>query len=236
MSVIKVKHPELFDVIDENGNITSGGDQHWFPKEGFIPPGACGATTASNILAYLLRSRPELYALAQEADLGGIALPLMSTPVLEENDKTQDVNAAPSTKDGYLEFMKRVYRFLYPRVGGLLACHFLEGIAELANEHRIPVSAECLRVPIAQTKRPSFAKAAEFICSSLDANIPVAFLILSGGGVAGLDTWHWVTILAIDDELKSVEILDNTVTLWADLGIWLETSIMGGSFIRLFPG
>ena len=218
MSVIEIKHPELLAVTDGCGPLTAGGDQHWFPKEGFIPPGACGATAASNVLAYLLRARPKLYTLAQETGLGGISSP-----------------AEPNTKDGYLAFMKKVYRFLYPRMGGLMANQFLEGMAELANEYGIPVSAQCLRVPIAQSKRPSFAEAAAFICSSLSNDIPVAFLILSGGSVAALDTWHWVTILAFDEDGRRIKILDNTEVFWAELDVWLETSIMGGSFVRLVP-
>ena len=276
-------------MADGNGKLTVGGDQQWYPKEGFIPPGACGATAASNVLAYLLRSRQGLFALAFEAGLTGLAEPLPSVKhynnsvdietcspvapkysrheqyVIDEEDVTNgstkpfaadnalgdgifsvfgehyknddniEVNAkqAPNTKSGYIGFMKKVYRFLYPRIGGLMADQFLEGIGGLAEEYSLPIAAECLRVPIARSVRPSFADAASFISSSLEADIPVAFLILSGGGVAKLDTWHWVTVLAIDEETKCVQVLDNTEVFWADISAWLGSSIMGGSFVRL---
>ena len=233
MSVIEIKHPELLTVIDENGKLHSGGDQLWFPREGFIPKGACGATTASNILAYMLRTRPELYAFAQESGLDGIEPPVMHTSDQKENTETTVHESNPVNKNSYIEFMKKVYRFLYPRVGGLMANHFMEGMTELAESYSLPVVAESMSVPIALTRRPAFADVAGFVNSSLCADIPVAFLILSGGGVEHLDTWHWVTITALDEGSKQGRILDNTRPFWANIGVWLETSIMGGSFIRL---
>lgn len=219
MDIIGIKNPGLLTVKDEDGNLATGGDQHWYPNEGFIPPGACGATAASNVLAYLLRSRPPLFAIAGKNGLDGLSAP--------------GENGAANAKTGYIGFMKKVYRFLFPRIGGLMTDHFIEGIGGLAEEYMLPVSAECLRVPIAWSVRPSFAETAAFIRSSLAADAPLAFLILSGGGVAKLDTWHWVTVLALDEDAKSVQILDNTETFWADIGVWLGTSIMGGAFVRL---
>jgi hypothetical protein len=211
MNKICIKSCELLTVDCGGGVLTTGGDQYWLPKEGFIPGGACGATTASNILAYLLRTRPELYGLASAAGL----------------------DAPQGDKAGYIEFIKKVYKFLYPRLAGLMINEFLEGIGLLAKEYGLPVFAECLRVPIGRSKRPSFAEAAGFIEESLKADIPAAFLILSNGCVANLDTWHWVTILSISKETGQIDITDNGKVLQADLGEWLGASIMGGAFVRL---
>ena len=226
MSVIGLKFKDLLLVEDEYGSLTTGGDQHWFPKEGFIPPGACGATTASNVLAYLLRSRKELYEKAANAGLEGLAAPV----------DIRHANILPNKKRDFIEFMKKVYRFTYPRIGGLMADAFLEGISGLSEEYRLHITVERLIVPIARSKRPSFVESAEFLMSSLEAELPVAFLILSNGCVEGLDTWHWVTILALDEEGKRVQIADNGNVFWADIETWLDTSIMGGSFVSLRPG
>lgn len=233
MDILEVKNPELLSVEGEDGNLATGGDQHWYPKEGFIPPGACGATTASNVLAYLLRSRPGLFSLARQAGLTGLAEPFPGAKH-SKSDYNFEVGGMPepNTKAGYIGFMKQVYRFFYPRVGGLMADQFLDGAGDLAKEYKLPLAAECLRVPIARQRRPSFADAAAFIGASLEADIPLAFLILSGGSVASLDTWHWVTVLALDEGTKLIKVLDNTAVFQADLGVWLGTSIMGGAFVR----
>ena len=227
MSVIQIKTPGLIAVRDECGKLTIGGDQYWYPSEGFLPPGACGATTASNVLAYLLRSRPELFCIMQKTGLVGL-----EAPFHDSNNPYED-SPAPNTKAGYLSFMKKVYRFLYPRLGGLMVEGFLEGMSELAHEYELPITTEFMRAPIGRSRRPSFSEVAGFLRSSLGSDIPVAFLILSNGCVENLDTWHWVTVLALDEETKRVKILDNTEVFWADLCVWLETSIMGGSFVRL---
>jgi len=60
MSLLTLKHPELISVKDERGVRTVGCDQMWYPREGHIPQGACGAAVASNLLVYFLRSRQEL--------------------------------------------------------------------------------------------------------------------------------------------------------------------------------
>ena len=270
--MIGLKCIELIGVEDGRGAYTVGGDQYWFPKEGYIPPGACGATTGANLLAYMLRSRPELYASAQKAGLDGLAAPVpqddkpyhgLAAPVppdlkrdhglagpVPPDDKPSHglacpippelkpyhglaVPVPPNSKTGYLEFMKKAYKFLAPHIGGLMADDFVEGIERMADEYSLPIATELLKVPIARAKRPSFQDAASFIRASLEDDMPVAFLILSSGYVANLDTWHWVTILALDEDAGSVRIADNGKALPADLGKWLETSIMGGAFVRL---
>jgi|GEM_PF-1511758 len=252
MGVIGIKYPELMTVKDRDGAQTTGGDQHWYPKEGYIPPGACGATASSNALAYVLRSRPRLYGLAAAGGLDGLAGPVpgpVHEPVtgqesaanatgIESNTVTEAgsntvTETGPNTKDGYLEFMKKVYRFMYPRIGGLMSGDFLTGMGELSGEYGLPFETERLPIPISLAKRPAIAEVCSFIGDSLKDDIPVAFLILSNGCVEKLDTWHWVTILAIDEETRHVQIVDNCEVFWADLGMWLDTSIMGGAFVRL---
>lgn len=208
-----LKKPELLNIEIENGAVSSGGSQYWYPSEGFIPPGACGATAASNVLAYLLWTRRALYDIAKKSGL----------PAPDEH----------VSKKIFLDFMKIIYQFLYPRLGGLMADGFVEGIDELARKYTLPIKAKCLKIPINRSKRPVIGEVNAFIKKSLENDIPVAFLILSKGCVSVLDTWHWVTVLGLDERRGTVQITDNGKVFWADLNPWLETSIMGGAFVTL---
>lgn len=206
MAKITIKQQKLYEILDDKNNHTWGGVQYWFPSEGYIPPGACGATTGANILSYLVRTR-----------------------------KGIEVKSNHQTKDGFLDFMKESYKYMYPRVAGLLADFFVIGINEFAKSLCMEMHADQLKVPICRSSRPDAQKTSAFIAESLTNDIPVAFLILSSGATPELDGWHWVTIIGLDEETHVVDFIDNGRLLQADISLWLNTSIMGGSFIRLVP-
>ena len=209
MSVILLKNPELFHIPDGRGAKTSGGSQYWYSDRGYAASRGCGPATASNILTYMLRSQPELFDKAKKAGLGGL------------DDKAE-----------YIEFMKKIYVLFKPGLIGLPASGFMRGAARFAKAYGLPVSAACLRVPEKPFQRPSFEKSADFIRSALSSETPVAFLALSTGGVANLYKWHWVTIIGLDEENKSVLILDNTKSSWAEIGAWHDKSLLGGALVR----
>ena len=218
MSIFSLKYPELISVEDDRGVRTVGCDQLWYPKEGHIPQGACGAAVASNLLSYLLRSRPELYSRAERAGLTGLSAPL-----------TETVN----TKKGFIEFMIKVYPFLHPRAGGLMSDAFIDSIEEFGREYGLSVSAERLKVPVMHSKRPSPEKAADFIRTSFEEDSPVAVLSLSAGRERELENWHWVTMIEYDEESHLATIVNNCSVFRADLVSWFDSSIMGGSLVRL---
>ena len=218
MNMFCLKRPELLSVEDENGSVTAGGDQMWFPKTGFIPPGACGATVASALLAYCLRSRPDAFDLSKKAGIKGLADPLCGT-----------VNK----KSGYIEFMKIVYPFFRPRIGGLMSDAFVRGMADFGSEFGLPFSAERLLVPVARPKRPPMEEIGSFISETLADDMPAAFLILSAGRANGLENWHWVTILEYDAENARAKIADNCIEFWTNIKEWHGSTIMGGSFVRV---
>lgn len=206
MAKITIKQKNLYEITDEKNNRTWGGVQYWFPKEGYIPPGACGATTGANIFSYLIRTR-----------------------------KGFEIKTNHQTKDGFLEFMKESYKYMHPRVMGLLADFFLLGADEFAKALGVNMHAEQLKIPICRTCRPDIKKVSSYISESLADDIPVAFLILSSGATPELDGWHWVTIIGLDEDTNTIDFIDNGRALQADLASWLDTSIMGGSFVRLVP-
>jgi len=159
-----------------------------------------------------------LFDQAMGAGLDGLAAPLTD---------------AANNKPGYLEFMKKIYAFFHPRAGGLMVDAFVEGVSALSDEYGLPLKAESLPVTIMRSKRPSKDAVSLFIRESLASDIPVAFLILSAGCEKALENWHWVTIMAYDGEGESARIIDNGNVIHADIGAWLDSSIMGGSFVRL---
>ena len=219
MSVLELKKPELLFVGDDRGRRSVGGDQLWYPKKGYIPAGACGAAVAAFLLAYLLRSGPEYYAAVNSrVKTLGLAEPLSD---------------AVNTKAGFLVFMKLVYPFFPPRAGGLMSDNFCEGIEAFAAEYGLPLEGERLLIPVTRSKRHSVDEVADFIRGSLERDTPVAFLTLSAGKAEGLENWHWVSILAFDDKANKARIANNCVVFWTDIEAWLDTSIMGGAFVRL---
>jgi len=213
--VIEIRRPELFYVANEKGIKVYGSNQNWYPKGEFYPKGACGPAVASDILAYILRSRLDLYARAKVSGLDGLA------------------ETGANDKAGYIGFMKKVYRYFKPSVIGLHYPWFVKGMARIAEERGLPVSVTRLRVPARRSGRPAFEKAAEYIRSSLAADIPVAFLTVSAGGIENLYTWHWMSVIGLDEDGKRIKTLSNTRMSWADLGSWLDRSRLGGAFVRV---
>ena len=206
MAKISIKQPELYEITDEKKCRCWGGVQYWLPKEGYIPQGACGATTGANMFSYLIRTRDEF-----------------------------DVKTDHQTKKGFLDFMKESYKYMYPRVVGLLAEFFLIGANDFAKALGVHMKAKQLKVHIGRACRPSIDEVSKFIAETLSDDLPVAFLILSSGTTPELDSWHWVTIVGYDEETHIADIVDNGRRLQADIEQWLDTSIMGGSFVRLVP-
>jgi len=219
MSILELKKPELLLVEDDRGQRVVGGDQLWYPKKGYIPSGACGAAVAACMLAYLLRSGPEYYAAVNSrVETLGLAAPL---------------SEAVNTKAGFLKFMKLIYPFYPPRAGGLMSDDFCEGIEAFAAEYGLPLEGERLLIPVTRSKRHGAGEVTGFIQGSLKSDMPVAFLTLSAGKAEGLENWHWVSIFAYDAGTKKAGIANNCVVSWTDIEVWLDTSIMGGAFVRL---
>jgi hypothetical protein len=78
---------------------------------------------------------------------------------------------------------------------------------------------------------------------ALKNDAPVAFLNLHAGDVEELDTWHWVTIIGVDEELGDLgghgagtasfkaRFYDHGQCREADVGRWLATTKTGGGFV-----
>lgn len=208
-----------------------GASQTWYP--GFIARmSGCGPTTASNLLWYLAATRPECRGLF-------------------DGDGT--------TFDGMLKLMQSVWHYVTPGMRGVDRSEILsDGALRYGAERGIPLSARVLEVPeivsapnsaaerrishwdfgaLRQTsgkERPSAGSVRDFLSGALAADLPIAFLNLSNGGVPNLDSWHWVTLVAVDDKLQA-EMLDQGRRHIIDLSLWLEATTKGGALIALEP-
>jgi hypothetical protein len=60
--------------------------------------------------------------------------------------------------------------------------------------------------------------------------LPGGFSHLSNGHLINLDSWHWVTITALDDA-GMAEISDSGERKQIDLERWYATSLLGGAAV-----
>jgi hypothetical protein len=211
VAFVQLSDIEYFIITGHDGVEYYGGDQGWPNSVGFRNEAACGATTVSNIFSYFVRTHPELASLISPAP------------------------EALGVQDHFIHFMEQVYPYVQPTVIGVMPGDFINGAVGYAREKGFEISTETLVVPSARKKRPSDEATARFIKEALSVNIPVAFLNLSNGSVKNLDSYHWVTIVAVDDEAMTAAIIDNGLKLTIDLGKWLKKSTLGGAFVVLRP-
>ncbi len=93
-----------------------------------------------------------------------------------------------------------------------------------------------LDIPKNRFQRPELSAVSEFLENSLSKDLPVAFLNLDNGDEKRLDSWHWVTVIALDyerDGAAAVKILDEGRIKQIDLALWLQTTSLGGGFVSV---
>ncbi|MDR1954000.1 MAG: hypothetical protein LBQ21_05935 [Clostridiales Family XIII bacterium] len=204
MSAFTLTSTDVFKISDESGTVYYGGDQRWFPAKDFKKDAACGATTCANILNYFARTKADAARLC----------PFDS-----------------HTKNGFLDFMKDIYPFVKPGIIGIMPGDFTKGGENYAASRGFTLTHDLLTVPAAKGHRPTAETAARFISAALSDDLPVAFLNLSNGRVKNLDSYHWVTIVALDTASMMSRIVDNGRLLDVDIAKWLKRSTMGGAFV-----
>jgi len=204
-----LNNTDAFLIRDASGHSYYGGDQHWFGNEkAYRKEAACGATTCANILGYLAQTREEFAGLAP----------------FDLHDK-----------NSFLEFMKAVYPFVRPGLIGIMPADFTRGAEEYAAGLGFAFEYDLLPVPAASQKRPGADAMYRFLNAALSKDLPVAFLNLSGGRVKNLDSYHWVTLVGLDDGADLCRIVDNGRLLDVELKKWLKKSTLGGAFVVIEP-
>lgn len=190
--------------IHDGESLYYGGDQEWYPDRWQRQAG-CGPTSCSNLLWYLAQTQ------------GGCA-PLCP------------YNAAQ--KPGFIQLMADVWHYVTPGNMGVNSTDiFAKGAERYGKDKGIFLKATALPVaPIHNCTRDSDGVFA-FLAQSLRRELPVAFLNLSNGTLQNLDSWHWVTLVALRG--GEAQIYDQGKALWIDLRQWLSTSLMGGGFVTV---
>ena len=201
-----LSRPALFTVTQGRESWT-GADQNWFPDEWQRRAG-CGPTAAAMLVSYLAQSREAFR-------------PLYPSGSWEQPDVTA--------------LMEELWTHITPGKRGVNTLHiFTKGLTAFAAQKGVALPIRALAVPRFRLARPPVAQCAAFLRSALDADCPVAWLNLHSGSVPGLDDWHWVTIIGLE-ELPGGPLLctylDGGKTAAADFRLWFQETRLGGGLV-----
>lgn len=201
---------DKINIVSEDGKMTFGPDQEWYPEERARISG-CGPTSGALITAYLARTRPEKYgALYREATFG---------------------------KADFVRHMQTLFRYLLPGPMGLNSLGlyregmeaYLKSIGVLMTPLMFPVHG------IDYFERNRAEELCAFVRDALAEDQPIAFLALSRGKETALQNWHWITIVSaeISDEGLYATASDEGIARRFDLMNWYRTTRLSGGLIRL---
>lgn len=186
-----------------------GADQEWYGEE-LQRKAGCGPTCAATLLCYLALSRPQWRALYPAQSCG---------------------------QKEFLALMNEVWNHVTPgRMGVNTNFLFTKGVKSYGAEKGLKLPVRELDIPMLKMARPSIDQCAAFLRAGLTADCPVAFLNLSAGAVEGLDDWHWVTIVAMEEHSSGpllCTILDGGRELTVDFRLWFNTTKRGGGLVYL---
>lgn len=198
-----IANPSLLEIRD-GGSVYLGGNQEWFSSSWQRKAG-CGPTNCANLMRYLAATRESCKPLCP-------------------------YNA--NEKSGFVQLMEDVWQHLTPGNMGVNSTRlFMQGAKSYSDAKGVALIANSLPVPPLHNGRRSYEGVSAFILSSLESNLPVAFLNLSNGTLDNLDSWHWVTIISLRE--TKAEIYDQGKSVLIDLQQWLASSVMGGGFVSL---
>jgi hypothetical protein len=205
MHTVSIRDPETFHIVDEAGLSSQGCDQDWFGSEWQRASG-CGPTAASGILYYLHRT-------------GRIRLPF-----------TVD------RKSDCVTLMERVWRHVTPTANGVDTLErFCDGVVGFTRAMGSELACRTLEVPKKKGGRAPVDELVRFVAAGLSSDCPVAFLNLSSGRVRKLESWHWMTLLALrtgpGPERVEGLVTDGAASTWVDLAKWHATTALGGGFV-----
>ena len=207
-----VSQPKLFQFKDLTGAPCQGLDQEWY-RDPWQRRAGCGPTTAATLMAYLARAHPTLAPLAPET---------------------------LSTARDILPYMEAVWQRVTPTSMGLHTLDlFIHGSQTFGEDRGILLHYRSLLIPgVKKGSRPSLAQCTAFIRKALESDCPVAFLNYSGGALSNLDSWHWVTLIALslqEDDSCQCTILNAGAEHTIDFALWHRTSRLGGGLVSLHP-
>lgn len=142
----------------------------------------------------------------------------------------------PFPKSDCVALMEEVWKFVTPTMRGIPSTKPLyEGALAYAKAKSLDMEFHILDIPKKIPLRPEFSRLLSFLDAALRSDSPVAFLNLNNGTQTNLDSWHWVTIIALeyeeDGSVASVSFLDEGTVKMIDLKQWFRTTTLGGGFV-----
>ncbi len=203
-----LRQPDLIRISDMDLTTTTYGcDQDWYADHWQRQAG-CGPCTAATILYYLSRSRHSLRHL---------------------------YTANSHAQEDFTTFMSEIWHYVTPgRMGVNEASILADGVITYAAGHQVRLKAAILKIPGLPQRNEASDDFLDFIKHGLDLDCPVAFLNLSNGQLANLDSWHWVTITGLFAENSPAVfaiIADSGEQKEIDLTRWYQTSWLGGAVV-----
>lgn len=200
--------PELL-TLREGERVWRGADQEWYGEE-LQRKAGCGPTCASTLFYYLSFTRPQWKRLYR---------------------------AQTRERKDFLALMNEVWNHVTPgRMGVNTNYLFTKGVRSYGEEKGLKLPVRELDIPALKLARPTVDQCAAFLRAGLGADCPVAFLNLSAGEVEGLDDWHWVTIVALEEHSEGpmlCTVLDGGKELTVDFRLWFQTTTRGGGLVYL---
>lgn len=186
---------------------TYGADQLWY-SSAWQQRAGCGPTVASHLLWYLSRTRPGCGALCPHDG---------------------------AHRAGFLRLMEDVWQSVTPGVQGVnTTAIFTRGVERYGADRGVPLRCRVLNVPPLPPARPTPERLEGFLSGALADDLPVAFLNLSNGSLRCLESWHWVTLVALGPGLAST-MYDQGERKAPDLDLWLRSTTLGGGFVAVEP-
>lgn len=183
-----------------------GGSQWWYADKKKQSCG-CGPTTASEMIWYFSRTRPQLKGLC---DVG------------------------KGDKDSFVKHMDKIFQHVTPSLIGISNTGmFADGVVDYGKKHNAVLEPVILNVPAIKAKRPTVGQLADFLDDAVKKDRPVAFLNLSRGNVEDLGGWHWVLLIGFDRQSMGVTMIDQGKQVNFNIGDWLNSTSLGGGFVTL---
>jgi hypothetical protein len=206
---MEIKHPEWLQIAADN-KILYGYNQYWY-KTSFQRTRGCGPAAAAMLLVYLNLREAE--------------------PLPYQN---QSVSAI-------MNVLEDVWTFVTP--GWLLGLNstgkFCKGVAALLGHYGLNWRCRELGIPAFGFNRKPLAQVVQFLEDGLASDCPIAFLNLDRGRETALDSWHWIVLVALSYDAGQnryqATCYDRGRAVTFDLGLWLETTRLGGGFVYLTP-
>lgn len=150
-----------------------GGSQDWYPV-GHMRLGGCSTCTAAEISIYLAK----------------------------EKGKTALCPNIPQSIKEFVDYSKKIYKYIYPRFMGLHKLPlYVSGYEKFAQECGETVEISCL------DGNEDVKKAERFIKNAIDEGYPIAYLLLKHRD-EDIDEieWHWFTVMGYEEKAEDLTV------------------------------